>query len=67
MNKKMIVLAECYIQMKNITGNCSFTECYIDQELIFIREVQITFLLLYTLVSLMGIVGNLLVVITIVR
>ena len=63
----MIVLAECYIQMKNTTGNCSFTECYIDQELIFIREVQITFLLLYTLVSLMGIVGNLLVVITVVR
>ena len=49
------------------TGNCSFTECYIDQELIFIREVQMIFLLLYSLVSMVGIVGNLLIVITVAR
>ena len=53
--------------MKNTTGNCSFTECYTDQELIFVREVQIIFLLLYSLVSIMGTVGNLLIVITVVR
>ena len=49
------------------TANCSFTECYIHQELIFVREVQVIFLLLYALVSIMGIVGNLLIVITVAR
>ena len=69
----MIELLISYTDTMNNTtatvepGNCSFTECYIDQELIFIREVQIIFLLLYSVVSLTGIVGNLLIVTTVAR
>ena len=69
----MIELLISYTDTMNNTtatvepGNCSFTECYIPQELIFIREVQIIFLLLYSVVSLTGIVGNLLIVTTVAR
>ena len=46
---------------------CSFDNCYTEQALIFIPEVQIIFLILYGIVSLVGIVGNLFIVITVVR
>ena len=55
--------------MSNETGdNCrSYEECYIKQELIFIPEVQRTFLLLYFMVSIIGTLGNLFIVITVIR
>ena len=46
--------------------SCSFNDCN-SQALIFIPEVQITFLVLYSLVSLMGIVGNMFIIVTVVR
>ena len=47
--------------------DCSFDNCYTEQALIFIPEVQIIFLILYGIVSLVGIVGNLFIVITVIR
>ena len=47
--------------------DCSFDNCYTEQEFIFIRQVQITFLVLYGLVSIIGTIGNLFIVITVVR
>ena len=44
------------------TGECSFNNCYTEQKFIFIREVQITFLVLYGLVSIIGTVGITLVI-----
>lgn len=47
--------------------DCSFDDCYTEQALIFIPEVQTTFLVLYGLVSLVGTIGNLFIVITVIR
>ena len=53
----------------NNTNNCSDDECYttVDQEIIFIPEVQIIFFVLYGLVSIIGAIGNLFIVITVIR
>ena len=55
--------------MSNISGeNCSsYEDCYTEQALIFIPEVQTTFLFLYFLVSIVGTLGNLFIVITVIR
>ena len=49
--------------------NCSENDCYttVEQEIIFIPEVQIIFLVLYGLVSIIGTIGNLFIVITVIR
>ena len=47
--------------------DCSFDNCYTEQQFIFIPEVQITFLILYGLVSIIGTFGNLFIVITVIR
>ena len=52
----------------NIANNCSEDDCYIvDQDIIFIPEVQIIFLVLYGLVSIIGAIGNLFIVVTVFR
>ena len=51
----------------NNTTECSFENCYTEQQFIFIPEVQITFLILYGLVSIIGTFGNLFIVITVIR
>ena len=54
----------------NGTGsNCSKDDCYriVEQDIIFIPAVQIIFLVLYGLVSIIGAVGNLFIVITVIR
>ena len=54
----------------NGTGsNCSMDDCYriVEQDIIFIPAVQIIFLVLYGLVSIIGAVGNLFIVITVIR
>ena len=53
-----------------IANNCSEDDdCYrtIEQDIIFIPEVQIIFLVLYGIVSIIGAVGNLFIVITVIR
>ena len=49
------------------TADCNFDDCYTEQELIFISEVQIIFLVLYGLVTIIGTIGNLFIVITVLR
>ena len=54
----------------NVTGsNCTKDDCYriVEQDIIFIPAVQIIFLVLYGLVSIIGAVGNLFIVITVIR
>ena len=55
--------------MPNSSFSCdSFSSsCYADQELIFLPGVQKTFLLLYCLVSFIGTVGNIIILITVIR
>ena len=48
-------------------ADCSFDNCYTEQQFIFLPQVQITFLVLYGLVSLIGTVGNLFIVVTVIR
>ena len=47
--------------------DCGSSNCFTSQEIIHILEVQITFLVLYGLVATIGTVGNLFIVITVVR
>ena len=51
----------------NVSTSCDSSSCYIEQELIFHLGVQKTFLLLYGLVSIIGTVGNIIIVITVIR
>ena len=46
--------------------SCSFSDCE-TQALIFMPEVQITFLVLYSLVALVGVVGNIFIIFTVLR
>ena len=47
--------------------NCTFDNCYTNQSLIFIPEVQTGFLVLYGIVSVIGTLGNLFILITVIR
>ena len=52
----------------SLAPECStFDDCYTEQELIFIPEVQIVFFVLYGIVSFVGTVGNLFIVVTVIR
>ena len=46
---------------------CTFDDCYTEQALIFVSEVQIGFLVLYGIVSLIGTLGNIFILITVIR
>ena len=46
---------------------CTFDGCYTEQALIFAPEVQIGFLVLYGIVSLIGTLGNIFILITVIR
>ena len=47
--------------------DCTFDDCYTEQALIFVPEVQIGFLVLYGIVSLIGTLGNIFILITVIR
>ena len=47
--------------------DCTFDACYTEQALIFVPEVQTGFLVLYGIVSLVGTIGNLFILITVIR
>ena len=52
----------------SLAPECStFDDCYTEQELIFIPEVQVVFFVLYGIVSFVGTVGNLFIVVTVIR
>ena len=55
--------------MNNSTSEqpCTFDGCYTEQALIFIPQVQIGFLVLYGIVSLIGTLGNIFILITVIR
>ena len=52
------------------TSECgveNYEDCFAEQKLIFIPEVQTTFLVLYAVISVAGILGNLFIVLTVIR
>ena len=55
--------------MNNSTSeeDCTFDDCYTEQALIFMPEVQIGFLVLYGIVSLIGTLGNIFILMTVIR
>ena len=56
--------------MNNSTLNdkdCTFDDCYTEQALIFLPMVQTGFLIIYGIVSLVGTIGNLFILITVIR
>ena len=53
--------------MSNLSTSFDSSSCYTEQELIFNLGVQKTFLLPYGLVSIIGTVGNIIIVITVIR
>ena len=46
---------------------CTFDDCYTEQALIFVPEVQVGFLVLYAIVSVIGTLGNIFILITVIR
>ena len=49
------------------SDDCTFDACYTEQALIFVPEVQTGFLVLYGIVSLIGILGNIFILFTVIR
>ena len=47
--------------------DCTFDACYTEQALIFVPEVQTGFLILYGIVSVIGTLGNIFIVSTVIR
>ena len=47
--------------------DCTFDACYTEQALIFVPEVQTGFLILYGIVSVIGTLGNIFILITVIR
>ena len=47
--------------------DCTFDDCYTEQAFIFLPMVQTGFLIIYGIVSLIGTIGNLFILITVIR
>ena len=47
--------------------DCTYDDCISDQALIFLPMVQTGFLILYGIVSLIGTIGNMFILITVIR
>ena len=47
--------------------DCTFEACYTEQALIFVPEVQTGFLVLYGIVSVIGTLGNIFILSTVIR
>ena len=51
----------------NLEKGCTFDDCYTEQALIFLPQVQTAFLVLYGTVSSIGALGNLFILVTVIR
>ena len=51
----------------NLEKGCTFDDCYTEQALIFLPQVQTAFLVLYGIVSSIGTLGNLFILVTVIR
>ena len=51
----------------SLEEGCTFDDCYPEQALIFLPQVQTAFLVLYGIVSSIGALGNLFILVTVIR
>ena len=66
----LVKTLDLFSRMNNSTiaeEDCTFDACYTEQALIFVPEVQTGFLVLYGIVSLLGTIGNLFILIAVIR